>query len=257
VVTAGPKPIVVSRQLARRLFGDESALGRTIEADPRMGTDLVPMAIVGVVEDRLTGWAMTSSALTDGSMIYQPMPATATTGYLLVRARANAGNLADRIRATLRAEIGTAVAVTSLDARLRESVSFVRSLEALLVALGVMSLGLALVGVIGSVSFDAHQRRKEFAIRLALGAGPSRVRQHVLQSGLRAVYIGLALGILASWGTLTATETMRLLPLRSVAADPIPYALVGALLLTAALLTLGAVAVPAGRRDPLESLREE
>ncbi len=256
-VTAGPKPIVVSRQLARRLFGDESALGRTIEADPRMGTNLVPMAIVGVVEDRLTGWAMTSSALTDGSMIYQPMPATATSGYLMVRARPNVGNLADRVGATLRAEIGAAVAVTSLDARLRESVSFVRSFEALLVALGVMSLGLALIGVIGSVSFDADQRRKEFAIRLALGAGPNRVRQHVLQSGLRAVCIGLALRVVASWGTLTATETMRLLPLRSVAADPIPYALVAGFLLMAAFLTLGAVAVPAGRRDPLEALREE
>jgi ABC-type antimicrobial peptide transport system permease subunit len=190
-------------------------------------------------------------------MVYQMMPAAATSGYLLIRTRTGAGDMVERLRAALRAEVGTAVAVTSLDARLRDSVSFVRSLEALLVALGAMSLGLALLGVIGSVSFDANQRRKEFAIRLALGAGPNRLRRHVVRSGLRAVLIGLAIGVLGSWGTLKATETMRVLPLRSVAADPIPYVLVGALLLMAAFLTLIAVALPAGRRDPLASLREE
>ena len=215
------------------------------------------MVIVGVVEDRLTGWATMSSALTDGSMIYHPMVRTATAGFLLIRARADAGVFADRVRAVLREKIGTAVAVTSFDARLAERVSLVRSLEMLLVALGVMSLGLALIGIIGSVSFDANQRRKEFAIRLALGAGPNKVRQYVVRSGLRAVHIGIALGGLASWGTLKGTESMRILPLRSVTTDPIPYVLVGALLMMTALATLAVVAVPAGRRDPLESLREE
>jgi hypothetical protein len=249
-----PKPIVISRQFARRVFGDEPAVGKTLRP---YGDKPVPMIVVGVVEDRLTGWATMSSALTDGSLVYEHMAPTATTGFLVMRVRGDRDVIADRVRAMLRERTGAPVAVGTFDEWLSQSTSFVRQLQAVLIVLGVVSLGLALMGVIGSVSFDANQRRKEFAIRLALGAGPGQVREQVVRSGLRAVHVGLAVGVLASWSLLKFVESARVLPLGAVAADPWPYAAVAVLLLAVAITTLLVVAYPAGRRDPLESLREE
>ena len=253
-VEESPRPILMSRQFARRVFGDENVLGRTFDTDwPSKGS----IVVVGIAEDRLTGWAMVSSALTDGSMVYQRMAPTSKSGYLVMRVRGETEPVAERVRALLRERTGMPMAVSTFNEKLAEAVTLVRQLQTMLIALGIVSLGLALIGVIGSVSFDANQRRKEFAIRLALGAGPGQVRQQVVRSGLRAVHVGLAVGLFGSWGLLKFVESARLLPLRSVAADPWPYAAVAVLLLAIALATLLVVAYPAGRRDPLESLREE
>ena len=251
-VEESPRPILRSRQFARRVFGDENVLGRTFDTDwPSKGS----IVVVGIAEDRLTGWAMVSSALTDGSMVYQRMAPTSKSGYLVMRVRGETEPVAERVRALLRERTGMPMAVSTFNEKLAEAVTLVRQLQTMLIALGIVSLGLALIGVIGSVSFDANQRRKEFAIRLALGAGPGQVRQQVVRSGLRAVHVGLAVGLFGSWGLLKFVESARLLPLRSVAADPWPYAAVAVLLLAIALATLLVVAYPAGRRVPLVSLR--
>lgn len=252
---AGLKPIVVSRQFARRFFGNESALGEIVER--ANGSASERMAVIGVCEDRLTGLAETSAAMNDGSMIYELIEPSARSGFLLVKARGDGRAMVDRLRVLLRDLTGSAALVQTFESSLAGRVTGVRRVETLLLALGVVSLVLAVIGVVGIVSADANQRRKEFAIRLALGAGPWAVRRKIVSSGLRPVPLGVILGLLASWGVLKVVESQRVMPLGSGAGDPGPYLTISIVLLIAALGTLLAVAYPAGRRDPVLALREE
>ena len=53
------------------------------------------------------------------------------------------------------------------------------------IAFALVTLALMLVGLFGTVSFDARQRRIEMAIRSALGASPHALRRLVAGRGLR------------------------------------------------------------------------
>jgi ABC-type antimicrobial peptide transport system permease subunit len=176
---------------------------------------------------------------------------------LLLRAAGSADAIAGSVRDHLRAVMGSATTVRTLDDALADTVAGVRKLSVLMLVLGVIGFLLAVVGVVGTVSFDARQRRKEFAIRYALGAGPWAVRRRVIGSGLRPIAPAVVVGLLASWGALTAADSEGLAPFRSIAAEPAPYVAVTLLLLVSVFATLIAIAYPAGRRDPLIALREE
>jgi hypothetical protein len=251
---ADPTPAVVSRQFARRFLNAEQALGTVIERDwPEPGQ----FVIAGIAADRLTGSAFTSAAPRDGTMVYELMPPSTEAGYVFAEAAGDSEAVAGALRARLRELTGSPIAVGTLDAMLADRVAGVRRVGTVLVALGGIGLLLAVVGVIGAVSFDASQRRREFAIRHALGAGPWTVRRHVVLSGFRPLPIGIGFGLLASWGALTVADSMRLLPIGSALSSLWPYAAIALLLLASALVTLLAVAYPAGSRDPLPALREE
>jgi ABC-type antimicrobial peptide transport system permease subunit len=60
------------------------------------------------------------------------------------------------------------------------------------------ALLLALLGVYGVLSYLVEQRRREFGVRLALGAEPSDVAGLVMGEAARLVTAGLAIGIGAS-----------------------------------------------------------
>ena len=251
---AGPKPVVISRTLARRFFGRENAVGEVIETGDGRGERLV---VIGICGDRPVGRAGVSPALADGSMIYELTDPSSRSGFLLVRTKGDAGGMADTLRRQLRDLTGSPASVRTFESTLAERVIGVRRVQRLLVAMGLVSLMLAVIGVAGAVSSDAIQRRREFAIRLALGAAPRAVRWRVVLSGLRPVPAGVLFGVLAAWGTLRAAESARILPLGSVARDATPYIMISAVLVTVALATLLVVAYPVGQRDPLVSLREE
>ncbi|MEX2273370.1 MAG: ABC transporter permease [Vicinamibacterales bacterium] len=250
---AGFKPIVVSRQFARRFFGNGNPIGEVVELIMNAGP--TPMRIIGVVADRDVGRSNFQPALTDGSIIYEPMPAGSRSGHLLVAAEGDAAAAAAALRTVLRNVTGAAAPVQTLQASLAQRVDGVRRMQVVLLAMGAVSLALAIIGVIGAVSADATQRRKEFAIRLAIGATPWHVRRTIITSGLRVLPFALAAGAVASWGALKAGQ--NLLPVGAVAADPAPYVAIAVFLLATAVATLLAVSYPAGRRDPVIALREE
>jgi predicted permease len=251
-----PGAIVVSRQFAQRFFGEHNTLGQVLEFPyDRQGERRV---IAGIVGDRPVGRAMFGGALMDGSALYEPMPAGASSGILVMRPSVPADAVIAGLATTLRDLVGMPIPITTYQARLDERVAVVRQVQTLLIALGAVALVLAVIAVAGSVAFDANQRRKEFAVQMALGAAPWDVRRGVIRAGLRAVPVSLALGQLASWVAVRGgLEYFRILPGGSTGAGPLPYAMVTVALAAVAVVTLVAVAWPLGRRDPLPALREE
>jgi predicted permease len=250
--------IVVSSQFARRFFGEQNALGQVVEF-PYDGPAGTRRIIAGIAGDRPVGSATLGGALMDGSAVYVPMSPDASGGTLVVRPAGPADAVRDVLATALRDLVGMPVPVTTYQARLDERVAVVRDVQQLLIVLGAVALALAVIAVAGSVAFDARQRRKEFAVQMALGASPWDVRRGVIRAGLRPVPISLALGLLASWVAVRGgLEYFRILPGGSMAAaDPVPYVLVTVALGAVAVVTLLAIAWPVGRRDPLPALREE
>jgi putative ABC transport system permease protein len=113
---------------------------------------------------------------------------------------------------------------------------------------------LAVVGVYGVVSYTASRRRNEIGIRMALGAQPGRIFGLVVRQGAILVGGGICVGLLAA---LAVTQLLVSLLVGVKPYDPLTYASVAALLLTAALVACYIPAHRAIRVDPMHALRHE
>ena len=124
----------------------------------------------------------------------------------------------------------------------------------------MFGLVLAAIGLAGVTGYAVARRRKEIAIRMAVGASPAQVLGLVLREGTALTAVGTALGYLG------AVALARVLgSLAHMFADALRFGTNDPLLLVGAPLLLAAVAllacyIPARRStqiDPLEALRQE
>ena len=110
-----------------------------------------------------------------------------------------------------------------------------------------------MVGVYGVMAYNVRRQRREFGIRLALGADQARVRNLVVGRGLALAGIGVAVGATGAWLLTGVLKTM----LNDV--KPTDVTVFGAT--AVAVLIVGVVAsyLPArsaGRVDPIVVLRD-
>jgi ABC-type antimicrobial peptide transport system permease subunit len=80
-----------------------------------------------------------------------------------------------------------------------------------------MSLGLAALGLFGVLSYGVKLRRREIAIRVALGAEARAIRRMVLRQGMSMTGIGMVIGLV---GALAASRLMASLLFRVSPVDP-------------------------------------
>jgi ABC-type antimicrobial peptide transport system permease subunit len=119
---------------------------------------------------------------------------------------------------------------------------------------GAAAIVLGVVGLYGVLSYVVAQRRREIAIRLALGAQPTAVTRNFVRYGLVLAGIGVGLGLGAAVGVTRFLESL----LFGVAAlDAITYVLVAVLLTAVAALASYLPARRAAAVDPAEALAAE
>ncbi len=248
-------PVVVDESSALGLFGNGNAIGRRIKDDMRS------YEVVGVVHNLRNGIGSRQS------VIYLPLTrrnfARPPAGGITIMVRSDAGTDA---LGGIRREIAstdpnlTIFKVQTLSDYLDRSRSATRFAVQTYGGIGVFGLVLAAIGLAGVTAYSVAQRRKEIAIRTALGASRAQVLRLVLREGAALVAIGTALGFLGAVAIakiLSALTNIFVEALR-VSTDDLRL-LVGAPLLLATLALL-ACYVPARRSvqiDPLKALREE
>ena len=238
--------IIIDDVLARRIFGDESPIGERLQS---FGT------VVGVV-----GSVKKADLTTpDGGSLYLPMaPWTSNDLTVVVRSTLPMDAVVSAVRTSAH-ELDPTLAVgrdaaTALTAGIERSMAPRRLASRVVTGLALLSLTLAVVGVCGVMLYGVAQRRKEFGIRLALGATPQEVRRLVLREGARLVAIGLGIGVVIYWGI---AGIARSLVFGVSARDPWTMLTGAVVLATVALTAAYLPAVRAGRVDPVRSLSSE
>ena len=250
---------IVSRALARAYWPGESAIGKGVRPGglpTRKGDGW--FRIVGVVDD-------VHELALDGD----PPP---MAYYPLLVADAGGGNVPWRMSYVVRAanaeSFTNAVARTVRDLDDRLPVSDVATLETLvararverefvmilLVAAAGFTLLLAAAGLYGVVSSMVSQRRREIAVRMAVGAQAGDVRRLVLAEAGRLVLGGAALGIGAA---VVLTRWFQTILFETNPFDPVVFAAVSAVLAAAGLLASWLPARRAARVDPVAALGVE
>ena len=121
-------------------------------------------------------------------------------------------------------------------------------------AFGLAALLLAGVGVYGVIEGSVTERTREFGVRSALGATPTRLAALVVGQGLGLTAIGIVLGVLAAAG---ATRAIASLLFGIEPFDLVTYAGVVVLLLAIAFVACYAPAFRAARIDPSVTLRAD
>jgi putative ABC transport system permease protein len=135
----------------------------------------------------------------------------------------------------------------------RGSVGQPRFMTALSSLFGGLAGLLAMVGVYGVTAYNVRRQRREFGIRLALGAEPGRVRRAVLLRSLVLAGIGIVAGALGA-GLLGRWIGSQLINV--TVSDPLIYGAIAAMVALVATVASYFPARQASRVDPGKALRD-
>jgi putative ABC transport system permease protein len=144
--------------------------------------------------------------------------------------------------------------VQTLDDKLSESIAPQRFTLFLLGIFALIALFLAAAGIYGVMSYAVTQRTHEIGVRMALGAPRINVLKLMVGQGMRAVLIGLGLGLAGAYAT---TRLMSTLLFGVTEKDPVTFLIVTVVLTSVALIACYVPARRATKVDPLIALRYE
>lgn len=249
---------VIDELSARALFGRTNAVGQQVQFHAQPGVDepaLPPamLTIVGVAAATDSG----TLGSREGGVVYLPL-AQQRSGRVVVAVRTS-GDPADTVgalRAAIGAadpglavlEIGTGPKVTGYYSLFYETVATIAG------GLGVLAWAIALAGLFGILSHLVIRRRREIAVRMALGASAQAIVRMVVREGLIPVILGIAAGLALA---VLARQAVQPFLVRAVPAVDLAILVAMPLL----CLAVGALAcyVPARRAArvaPMQVLKE-
>jgi predicted permease len=245
-----PHVIVVSAEMARRLWPGKSAIGQCVH----VGLDTVPCStVVGVAEDikeRQISHASEANYYLAADQVQRPTVA------LFVRVRGRAASHADEVRRALQdvmpgASYVTVIPFASIVGDAQQSWKIGATMFA---ALGALALVLAAIGLYSVIAYTVAQRSHELGLRIALGARVPDLMRLVVGEGVRLGIGGTALG-----GVIALASGHWIAPLLFDESphDPVVFVVVIGVLTVVALLASVVPALRAVRVDPNVALRAE
>jgi len=245
--------IIVSEALARRLWADGEALGRSCYRSREPDPEHI-VTVVGVIADE----PFSSSEGAAGPRFYLPLVRDTSRGYgwLVVQSGGEPRDLAPVLRETIR-DLDPHLALTAprtVAELLRERNWRTVVFAWVLGVIGIFALLLTVVGIGGVVAYSVTNRRHEFGIRMALGATFGSITRSVMRRGAIMAGIGIATGLAV---TLVAMRFLSGILENADPHDPVIYVLVIAFLITVTLLASWMPARRIARIDPVDVLREE
>jgi len=245
-----PNVAIANQAFVDRYFPKASPVGRKFWMNGRNkpGTQIVGEVSNGRTDD------LTQEASPE---IYLPLwQAQAFSKHLVVRTAADPRAVLVAVERELHAVDPTAAIENpkTLEQIRDDSLASRTFAMHLLIGFSVVGSVLTLIGIYGVISLSVASRRRELAIRNAVGAEQKDIRNLILGEGLRliasGVLAGMALAILLS-------RVLRTFLFEVEPSDPATLLVVGALFVGVALLACWVPVRRAAKVDPLEALRYE
>lgn len=239
-----PRVVVVSRTAAERFWPRADPIGKEIWYGP------TPLVVIGVVNDVATS----GGGASEPQLYFARAQESVPTNQLLVRSRTSSAAAVRAIQSTFSiVQPNTPVTAVPFREVILSSMPQ-RALAWVVGVLGAVSLVLSAIGMYAGAAYLAAQRKREMAIRVALGAMPRDIFGAFVLSGLRVPAVALLLGAFFS---VSFTQLLRALVVGVPAWDPISFVTAAGVVLAAVLIGSFSPALKLAFTDVAATLREE
>lgn len=244
-----PRVVIVNESLARSAWKGQDPVGRTLILDYQAGPS--PRQVVGVVRDARYDGPRSDPA----PEIFVPH---AQNPYLVmnvvVRTTIDPGALAQTARAqALKVDPDQPVhSVTTMERLLDDTMQqdrFAMLFVALFAAAGLVT---AAIGVYALLAYTVAQRRREIAVRMAIGASSFSVARLIVMESLMLAVVGCVVGAL---GVAAVSQLARSVLFDIAPQDPLTLSTTAAVLLAAVLAASWLPARRAANIDPVSAMR--
>ncbi len=245
-----PAVAIVNKAFAERYFPQGNVIGRKFWLN---GRDKPGTTIVGEIANGRTDDLTQEASLE----VYLPLwQATAFSKHLVIRTPADPRTMVAAVERELRSVDPTAAIenVKTLEQIRDESLSSRTFAMHLLTGFSAVGSLLTLVGIYGVLSLSVASRRKELAIRSAMGAQQTDIRKLVFGEGFRLIASGVLAGVVLA---IVLSRVLKSFLFEVQPNDPATLIGVGALCVGVGLLACWAPVRRATKVDPLEALRYE
>src|SRR5271156_3117145 len=241
---------IVNQAFADKYFPHGNAIGRKFWMNGRdkPGTEIVGEIANGRTDD------LTQAASPE---IYLSLwQASAFSKHLVVRTTADPRALVVAVERELRSVDPTAAIenVKTLEQIRDESLASRTFAMHLLTGFSTVGSVLTLVGIYGVLSLSVASRRRELAIRSAVGAQQKDIRRLIFGEGFRLIAGGVLVGVVLA---IILSRVLRSFLFEVQPNDPATLIVVGALFVAVGLLACWVPVRRAGKVDPLEAFRYE
>jgi predicted permease len=244
-----PRVAIINQAFAKKFHLGSEALGKMMGQG-----DSLTHVIVGVVKD-----SRYSGVKQDIRPVYfLPYEQDTTVGGLsfYVRSSLPPQTLMPEIRATL-AKIDRTLPITefkTMPQQIRDNVYLDRMIGMLSAGFAALATLLAAIGLYGVLAYSVVQRTKEIGVRMALGAGSSRIVRMVLSHVAVMIVVGAAIGAAGAYAIGRGAQSL-LFGIDS--RDPVVMVGAAVLLAVVAMIAGSLPALRASRVDPVQALRYE
>jgi putative ABC transport system permease protein len=243
---------IVNETFAKQFFGGENPVGKSFVRTSSKGH--APIRIVGLVSDAVY------KDLREPILPVAYMPFFTTTDRNTFVVRTAFGAKLSTIAALLRKEVSNARADFRVsNIRTQEEINRAQTVRERLLAMlalffGVVAMLLAGIGLYGVLDYSVLQRRREFGIRIAIGAPAANIVRLVSVEVFGAVIFGAAAGLALGAASVGYVESLFYgVKSTDAAMLSVPAFTILAVALIAALRPV----IHALRIDPVKMLRTE
>ncbi|MGE0043162.1 MAG: FtsX-like permease family protein, partial [Vicinamibacterales bacterium] len=243
-----PFVVVVNEAFARQYFPGQRAAGERM----LMGGG-VPVEIVGVVND-IRQVAMSEPARPTVYLHNLQNSRVKTT--IVARTAGDPLQLTEAVQQAIWSvdPLQPITSVFTFDDAVSRALAQPRLLTVLLGGFGLVGLLLGAIGVYGLLAAAVNEQRREFGVRLALGARPGQVLGAVVRRGVAVTLVGVVIGLA---GAVGVTRFMRAVLYGVEPVDPLTFGAMALVLIAVSALASWLPARRAARLDPAETLRAE
>ncbi|MGA7537459.1 MAG: ABC transporter permease [Steroidobacteraceae bacterium] len=186
--------VVIDERFAKALFGTPDVVGKALTCSIGVGTCRI-VGVIGTIEDRF------ARGNSSGSVFVPEEPNTfrlwshLTT--LTIRSSEPPAILARELRSVVQRTLPdqSLLAFAPMHELISNAAQGAAALASLLIAFGLLAFTLAIIGTYGVVAYVTGLRRREFAVRQAVGAEPVQIESLVLGQGLVLWVLGTVVGV--------------------------------------------------------------